>query len=101
MYPAKVKVRDKEFLEITWSNGEAKSIRLANLRKYCPCAICNAEQEEWGTKYIPIYTKEQLTITNISKVGSYALSIEWKDGHNTGLYDFDYLYNLFDKFSSK
>ncbi|MCB0732369.1 MAG: DUF971 domain-containing protein, partial [Ignavibacteriae bacterium] len=25
-------------------------------------------------------------------------SIEWQDGHNTGLYDYEYLYQLFDNF---
>jgi len=99
MRPIKIKVREKEFLDITWTNGEIKSIKLSNLRNKCPCAICFAEKEEWGSTYIPIYTKDQLTITKISIVGTYAVSIEWKDGHNTGLYDYEYLYSLFNNFS--
>ena len=98
MKPSKIKIREKEFLEITWNNSELKSIKLVNLRNNCPCAICAAEKEEWGAKYIPIYTNEQLTISKINIVGSYAISIEWTDGHSTGLYDFDYLYKLFEKF---
>lgn len=98
MQPVKIKVRDKEFLDVTWDNGETDSIKLSNLRYSCPCAICGAEHDEWGKSYIPLYTKEQLTITNIQIVGTYAVGIEWADGHNTGLYDYEYLIQLFEKY---
>ena len=94
MSPTKIKVRDKEFLDITWTNGEQKSIKLSNLRNGCPCAICHAEKEEWSSTYIPLYTKEQLTIIKINIVGTYAVGISWEDGHNTGIYDYEYLHNL-------
>jgi DUF971 family protein len=98
MKPIKIKVREKEFLDITWNDGETKSIKLSNLRNSCPCAICHAEKDEWSATYIPLYTKEQLTITKISIIGTYAVEIVWEDGHNTGLYDYEYLYKLFDNF---
>ena len=99
MKPVKIKVRDKEFLEITWDNGEQNNIKLSNLRNQCPCAICGSEKEEWSETYIPLYTKEQLNVVKISIVGTYAINIEWEDGHNTGIYDFDFLKTLFDQFS--
>jgi DUF971 family protein len=98
MNPVKIKVRDKEYLDITWNNGVLNSMKLSNLRKNCPCAICHAEIDEWSSTYIPLYTQEQLSITKISIIGNYAVSLEWKDGHNTGLYDFDYLSKLFQNF---
>jgi DUF971 family protein len=94
MVPTKIKVRDKEYLDVTWNDGKKKSIKLSNLRNGCPCAICHAEKEEWSSTYIPLYTKEQLTITKINIVGTYAVGITWEDGHNTGIYDYDYLYKL-------
>jgi len=98
MNPEKIKVRDKEFLDITWSSGEFKSLKLSNLRNHCPCAICHSEKDEWGATYIPLYTQEQLTITKINIIGNYAVGVEWKDGHNTGLYDYEYLSKLFDNY---
>ena len=98
MTPKKIKVRDKEFLDITWDDGELRSLKLTNLRNLCPCAICNAEKDEWGSTYIPILTKEQLTVTKINIVGTYAIGIEWADGHNTGIYDYDYLFGLFENY---
>ena len=98
MKPTKIKVRDKEYLDVTWDEAGLKSIKLSNLRSNCPCALCHAEKDEWSASYIPLYTKEQLAITQIKIVGTYAVSVEWEDGHNTGIYDYDYLYGLFDKF---
>jgi DUF971 family protein len=35
--------------------------------------------------------KPVLKMLNIEEVGSYAIRIEWNDGHNTGIYSFDHL----------
>lgn len=99
MKPIKIKVRESQYLDILWDTDENKSIKLSNLRNGCPCAICGAEKNEWSKTYIPLYTLEQLKITKINVVGTYAIGIEWADGHNTGLYDFEYLYNLYAQFS--
>ena len=94
MKPKKIKVRDKEFLDITWDNDQKKSLKLSNLRKNCPCAVCAAENDEQGEKYIPLYSGDQLKVTEIKIVGHYAVSISWKDGHNTGIYEFEQLRDL-------
>ncbi len=33
-------------------------------------------------------------VKNIETVGEYAIQITWKDGHNTGIYSWDYLNQL-------
>ena len=99
MSPTKIKIRDNEYLDITWSDGETRSIKLSNLRNNCPCAVCLAEKDEWSKSYIPLYTLEQLKITKIEIIGNYALGIKWEDGHDTGLYDYQYLLQLFEKYS--
>ena len=98
MKPSKIKVRDNQFLDVTWNNGESYSIKLSNLRNACPCAICHAEKDEWSKTYIPLFTMEQLKIKKINVIGTYAIGIEWQDGHNTGLYDYEYLKSLFKKY---
>lgn len=97
MKPVKLKIKDKQYLSITWDNGEESSIKLANLRKNCPCATCNAEREEQGNTYIPIYLSDQLGVSQIKMVGYYAIAVSWKDGHNTGIYEFDHLLELASK----
>ncbi|MBL1213647.1 MAG: DUF971 domain-containing protein [Ignavibacteriae bacterium] len=93
MSPQKIQVKDS-LLVIDWSDGKKSEIKLSNLRKNCPCALCAAEEEEQGAKYIPLYSGDQLKITEIKIVGHYAVSINWKDGHNTGIYEFDHLREL-------
>ena len=33
--------------------------------------------------------KPTLKMLNVEPVGSYAIRIDWSDGHNTGIYSFD------------
>ncbi len=99
MSPTKIKINDNEFLNITWSDGSTKTIKLSNLRNECPCAACKVEKDDWTDTYIPLFTLEQLKVINVSIVGNYAIGIEWDDGHKTGLYDYNYLLKLFDKYT--
>lgn len=93
MSPKKIQVKDGLLL-IEWSDNKTSKIKLSNLRKNCPCAVCAADNAEQGDKYIPLYSGDQLKITEIKIVGHYAVSISWKDGHNTGIYEFEQLRNL-------
>ena len=38
--------------------------------------------------------KEGVTITNIQPTGNYAIVLFFSDGHDTGIYSWDHLYNL-------
>ena len=95
MMPKRIEVK-KGYLTIEWSDNTISNIKLIELRKNCPCAVCAAEKEDKGEKYIPLYTGDQLVISKIKIVGSYALGIIWKDGHNTGIYEFSSLRELSD-----
>ncbi|MGB5849681.1 MAG: gamma-butyrobetaine hydroxylase-like domain-containing protein [Ignavibacteriaceae bacterium] len=35
-----------------------------------------------------------MTVSGIEAVGSYAIQINWQDGHNTGIYEYPFLKNL-------
>ncbi len=94
MKPVKIQVTKESVLLIHWDNGSDSLINLNKLRSYCPCAICKSELEKKGKDFIPVFLLDQVTVTKIKQVGNYALSIEWKDGHNTGIYDYNYLITL-------
>lgn len=96
MRPVQVKVVSKEKLFIKWDDRTESEIELEKLRKFCPCATCLTEREMQSKSYIPILTENQVKISNIKEVGSYAIGIAWKDGHNTGIYEFPFLKNLAD-----
>lgn len=91
MLPTSIKVVDKEFLLIEWSDNKVSKIKLSSLRLNCPCALCASDRENRSDKYFPIFSADELTLSNINLIGNYAISISWKDGHNTGIYEFGFL----------
>lgn len=94
MLPNSIKVVDKEYLQIEWNDNKINKIKLSSLRLNCPCALCASDRENRGDKYFPIFRVDELELSNINLIGNYAISISWKDGHNTGIYEFDFLKNI-------
>lgn len=74
---------------VTWTDGSQSAIPHAVLRGYCPCATCQGHGG--NIKYIP---GGNLELVTIERVGNYALSLGWGDGHDSGIYTFDYLREL-------
>ncbi len=97
MIPKQIKIIDKSKLKIIWNDENESVIDIKYLRNECPCASCKGETVLLKT-YRPakptLNHPDQYKIQNISPVGEYAIQISWKDGHNTGIYSWDYLINL-------
>jgi DUF971 family protein len=84
-------------LAVKWENGEECFIRLENLRRACPCAGCKGEMDIMGNLYKNPHqplTKNAFELVKFFIVGGYAIQPVWADGHNTGIYSFDYLHRL-------
>jgi DUF971 family protein len=81
-------------LAIKWDDGTETYIPLATLRRSCPCAGCKGEMDIMGNVYKnpdrPL-APNAFELRRISQVGGYALQPVWADGHDTGIYSFDYL----------
>ncbi len=91
MNPVKIKLVENKYLSIHWQDGKEHLISLLKLRKLCPCATCLAEREKQSKSFIPIFSENQLQLENIKQVGNYAVALFWKDGHNTGIYEYTFL----------
>lgn len=80
-------------LTIVWSDDSQKSYTAAGLRRSCPCATC---VNEWtGAKILRDESvADDLKIVNTAVVGRYALNFRFSDGHETGIYSFQFLKNL-------
>ncbi|MEJ7699461.1 MAG: DUF971 domain-containing protein [Pyrinomonadaceae bacterium] len=87
-----VEENDSELL-IKWSDGKENIYNAAHLRKSCPCAGCI---NEWtGEKILKSdLLVDDLSFSSISIVGRYALNFHFSDGHETGIYSFQYLRDL-------
>ncbi|SEG23976.1 DUF971 family protein [Bryocella elongata] len=105
--PAKVKI-DKTGgtgMRIEWKDGHVSEWPFAWLRAACPCANCHEEREaahrEPGIpkpkpqSLLPMYEAPSRPL-EITPIGKYAVKFHWNDGHEAGIYSWDYLRNVCD-----
>ncbi|MEZ5425202.1 MAG: DUF971 domain-containing protein [Pyrinomonadaceae bacterium] len=80
-------------LTIRWSDQSETNYLAPVLRRSCPCASC---VNEWtGEKILKDDSvSDQLNFSHISMVGRYALNFHFSDGHDTGIFSFNYLRKL-------
>ncbi|MEY5025149.1 MAG: hypothetical protein RLZZ244_677 [Verrucomicrobiota bacterium] len=85
-----------EELAISWTDGAESFIRLEQLRRACPCAVCQGEADVLGHVDRPErkFTPQSFQLRRFDTVGGYALQPQWADGHGTGLFSFAYLRQL-------
>lgn len=78
-------------LEIKFDNNMECMLSCEFLRVYSPSAEVRGHGHGQETLQIG---KEDVTISAIEPVGNYAVKLVFSDGHDTGLYSWDYLYDL-------
>ncbi len=100
--PDKVRVKKSEGtgVEIDWKDGHKSSWNFAWLRNACPCATCNEERQKSGREPgtpkprpsgpLVMYEAPPRPL-EVSPVGKYAVRFKWNDGHESGIYSWDYL----------
>lgn len=83
-------------ISVKWSDDSESRYSAAQLRKACPCAGCI---NEWtGEKILKADDiPEDLSFSSIAVVGRYALNFHFSDGHDTGIFSFQFLKQLADK----
>jgi DUF971 family protein len=100
--PLKVRVKKTEGsgVEIDWRDGHTSAWDFRWLRDACPCATCNTERETTGRATGEPKAKPQDPFAlyqapprpdEVTPVGKYALKFKWNDGHEAGIYSWDYL----------
>ena len=78
-------------LEIGYANGERYTLDCEFLRVHSP----SAEVRGHGPGQDVLQTGKRLvTITKIEPIGNYALQFTFSDGHDSGIYAWQYLYEL-------
>lgn len=91
--PREISQESNTQLRITWADDKVCVYGAAALRRACPCAQC---VNEWtGQRTLkPEVISDELEISDLNIVGRYALNFRWSDGHETGIYSFQYLRDL-------
>ena len=84
-------------LAIKWEDQTESFIPLENLRRACPCAACKGERDVMGNLYKgperPL-TPLAFQLRGLTLVGAYGVQPYWGDGHNSGIFPFDYLLSI-------
>ncbi len=90
--PVDIKLHQaSKLLEIKFDNNTECKLSCEFLRVYSPSA--EVKGHSLGQEVLQV-GKEDVNITNIEPVGNYAIKLFFTDGHDTGLYSWDYLYHL-------
>ena len=80
-------------MRIDWPDGLVVAIAYPKVLVSCGCARC--VDEVTGERLIDITDIDPLVQANeLQMVGSYAIRIQWSDGHNTGLFTWPQLRSL-------
>jgi len=90
--PVEIKLHQKSrFMEVVYSDGQRFELPFEFLRVYSP----SAEVRGHGPGQETLQTgKRAVTITAVEPVGAYAIQPTFSDGHATGIYSWEYLYEL-------
>ena len=90
--PTEIKLHQKSrHIEISFADGKHFELSYELLRVYSPSAEVRGHGP--GEEVLQV-GKKHVEITAIEPVGSYAVQPRFSDGHDSGLYSWDYLYDL-------
>jgi len=89
--PTEIRLHQKSrLLEIAFADGASFRLPCEFLRVYSPSAEVRGHGP--GQEVLQV-GKKDVEITRIDPVGSYAIQLAFSDGHDTGIYSWDLLYD--------
>jgi len=90
-HPTQVEyVSAERVLKIEFSDDYSCELPTSFLRGFCPCARCQGHgggPPKWNV----LRTEIASDIQDVTAVGNYGMCIIWGDGHDTGIYAFEFL----------
>lgn len=89
-------------LWIEWPDGHQSSLTATSLRAACPCAACrDARQASGSLRVMSAPDPRSVRLDALERVGNYAVSLVWGDGHRTGIYPYRLLRGMCDCFGCR
>ncbi len=90
--PTEIKLHQKSReLEVAVDNGKSFRLSCEYLRVYYPSAEVRGHGPGQETLQVG---KKEVEISAIEPVGNYAVVLRFSDGHDSGIYSWDYLYDM-------
>ena len=78
-------------IKVTFADNYSAEIDLMTLRLICPCATCRSLRERGKAAWPQSEGSQKLSIQDAQFHGSWGVNITWNDGHNAGIYTFQFL----------
>lgn len=96
--PREVRLKKGEGLTVVWADGATSYYPVEYLRRMSPSADNRNLQEQLQTNPLMVLPKDvtagPVTATGAQLVGAYAIKISFSDGHDTGIYSWEYLHSI-------
>ncbi len=90
--PTDIRIRKKSrLLRLEYADGEVLELPFELLRVYSPSAEVRGHGSGQGTLQTG---KRDVLLTGVEPVGNYALKLIFSDGHDSGLFTWEYLADL-------
>ncbi|MEO7403268.1 MAG: DUF971 domain-containing protein [Burkholderiales bacterium] len=90
--PTEIKVHQvSRIVELAFSDGRSFALPFEFLRVNSPSAEVRGHGP--GQEVLQV-GKKNVEITSLEPIGNYAVQPHFSDGHSTGIYSWDYLYDL-------
>lgn len=90
MVPVEIGRANAQDIKIVWQDGHESVYPARELRLACPCAGC-VDAMTGSIRIISTNIPQDVHPAKIELVGRYAITIQWSDGHHTGIYTFESL----------
>ena len=92
--PEHIAISKSKGIKIDWKDGHHSDYSLDYLRDKCPCATCTGAhgtppRQSQAANPFQLF-KPALKMLAAEPVGSYAIRINWSDGHSSGIYSFEH-----------
>lgn len=92
MTPTNIVLHNRSrLLELTFEDGRTYKLPYEFLRVYSPSAEVRGHGPGQETLQVG---KRDVSITEVEPVGQYAIRPTFSDGHNSGIFSWDYLYEI-------
>jgi DUF971 family protein len=84
-------------MTIVWDDGHTSVYTFSILRAGCPCVECRGGHEHMSDRPDPgaftanLPDSPATRLVNIVPVGAYAISMVWEDGHDAGIFRWEFL----------
>lgn len=94
--PSNIDLKKDRGLTIEWADGATSYYSIAYLRRMSPSADMRNLREEMAKNPLTVLPSARggaaaLTALSAELVGNYALRVRFSDGHDTGIYTWEYL----------